>query len=141
MIMNHMAYPQLYPCPVCALPLAFTPRPDTQHWGEIRCPQHGHRWIPKPDAVKKPKRKTNWALITELHQDMQTFCWICLRDKALLQSLRPSVSLQVHHIIAVEDQGTDETHNLMLLCSECHSEVHRRREAFDRYENRIAEAA
>ena len=134
-------FPQLHPCPKCGRPLAFTPTPNTQHWGEIRCPEHGHRWVPKPAEAKKPKRKINSALIHELPSDMQHFCWGCLRDKSLLQSLRPSLSLQVHHIIPVEQDGNDDVKNLMLLCAECHAEVHRRREAFGRYEQSIAEAA
>lgn len=134
-------HPQMHPCPKCGRALAFTPTPHTQHWGYIRCPEHGHRWIPKPSEAKKPKRKANSALIAELHEDMQHFCWGCLRQRQLLAALRPSVSLQVHHIIPVEQEGTDDPHNLMLLCAECHAEVHRRREAFNRYENKIAEAA
>lgn len=137
--MDH-PYPDQLQCPSCWRMLPFTPRPDTQHWGEIRCPSHGHRFVPKPAEAKKPKRKTNWALITELHADMRHYCWACLREKSLLASLRPSVCLQVHHIIPVESGGTDAAHNLMLLCSECHAEIHRRREAFDRYENAAASA-
>ncbi|MFN6338987.1 MAG: HNH endonuclease [Cyanobacteriota bacterium] len=64
---------------------------------------------------------------------MQDFCWHCLRSKSFLQNLRPSLSLQVHHVIAVQDGGGDQSSNLMLLCSECHAEVHRRRESFQRY--------
>jgi 5-methylcytosine-specific restriction endonuclease McrA len=134
-------FPQLHPCPECGRGLAFTARPDTQHWGEIRCPEHGHRWIPKPDAARKTKRKTNFDLISSLPEYMQGYCWACLREKQLLRSLRPSVSLQVHHIVEVKNGGTDVRDNLMLLCAECHAEVHRRREAFDRYKNTISEAA
>jgi len=130
-----------YPCPKCGQLVPFKLTPHLMHYGEIRCPEHGHRWIPKPEEIKKPKRKTNSDLINELPSDRQHFCWACLRDKSLLRALRPSVSLQVHHIIPVEQDGTDDVKNLMLLCAECHAEVHRRREAFGRYEQSIAEAA
>lgn len=120
-------------CPQCGKKLLVRLRPDTQHWGEIRCPVHGHRFIPKPEEFKKPKRKTNLSLVCFLPSGMQDFCWCCLRSKGFLQALRPSLSLQVHHIIAVEDGGGDNAENLMLLCSECHAEIHRRREAFQRY--------
>ena len=134
-------YPATQLCPKCGRELSFKPRPDTQHWGSVICPDHGFIWLPKPDAARKPKRKANSDLINSLPVDMQHFCWACLRQKQLLSALRPSVSLQVHHIIEVANGGTDETQNLMLLCAECHAEIHRRREAFNRYENQIADAA
>ena len=123
------------PCPKRERLCQFTPRPDTQHHGSIRCPEHGFRWIPKPGEEKKPKRKVNSDLINDLPADRRDFCWSCLRARELLKALRPSVSLQVHHVIAVTDGGTDETANLQLLCAECHAEVHRRREGFNRYKN------
>lgn len=133
--------PAMQPCPKCGIQLPFTPRPDTQHWGSITCPSHGFRWIAKPDTARKPRRKTNASLSAALPVAMQGFCWMCLRDANHLATLRPSVVLQVHHIIPVEAAGTDDPQNLMLLCAECHAEVHRRREAFARYENSIALAA
>lgn len=126
-------YPREHPCPKCSRPLAFKPRPETQHFGEVRCPEHGHRWIPKPAENKKPKRKSNSKLIQGLTERQQNFCWACLRNKSLLQLLRPSVSLEVHHIMPVVQGGSDDVENLMVLCAECHAEVHRRREAFNRY--------
>lgn len=102
------AYPADHDCPKCGTVCAFTPRPDTQHHGSIRCPQHGFLWIPKPSEDRKPRRRTN-------------------------KDLRPSVELQVHHIIEVENGGTDDPVNLQSLCRECHAEVHRRRELIARY--------
>jgi 5-methylcytosine-specific restriction endonuclease McrA len=101
---------------------------------------HGHRWIAKPAEDKRPKRKVNPDLVESLPEDRQHFCWSCLRERQLLRALRPSVSLQVHHVIEVAAGGTDDLENLQLLCAECHAEVHRRREAFNRYRNKIAEA-
>ena len=132
--------PQFVDCPKCGRPCELTPRPDTQHHGSIRCPVDGFRWIPKPDENRKPRRKVNSDLITTLPDDRRAFCWACLRDRELLRSLRPAVVLQVHHIIEVSSGGTDDPSKLQLLCAECHAEVHRRREAFNRYENSLAEA-
>jgi uncharacterized Zn finger protein (UPF0148 family) len=126
-------YPREHACPKCGQICAFTPRPDTQHYGEIRCPVHGHSWISKPSEDRKPKRKTNEALRKLLPEDMRSHCWNCLRTDIHLKSLRPSVCLQVHHVIEVERGGTDEISNLQLVCAECHAEIHRRREAFARY--------
>jgi uncharacterized Zn finger protein (UPF0148 family) len=112
---------------------AFTPRPDTQHYGDIRCPVHGHTWIPKPQEDRKPRRRANKDLRSLLPADRRHFCWKCLRTEDHLKLLRPSVELQVHHVIEVENGGTDDPINLQCLCRECHSEVHRRRELIARY--------
>jgi 5-methylcytosine-specific restriction endonuclease McrA len=136
---NHtQPMPETANCPKCGKELRINLRPETQHYGEIRCPFHGHQWIGKPAEGKKPKRKDNADLIPLLPQGRQHYCWTCLREKELLKSLRPSVSLNVHHIIEVRHGGTDDPVNLYLACGECHSEIHRRREAFNRYENRDA---
>jgi hypothetical protein len=126
-------YPAEQACPKCGHVCAFTPRPDTQHYGEVRCPIHGHSWIGKPCEDRKPKRKTNEALRKSLPEAMRSHCWNCLRTEGHLKSLSPSVCLQVHHVIEVERDGSDDPHNLQLLCAECHADVHRRREAFARY--------
>ena len=127
-------YPTHHECPKCGALCGFQPRPETQHWGEIRCPQHGHAWVRKPDETKKPRRRTNECLRSLLPAEMRCHCWSCLRKEQHLKALRPSVCLQVHHIIEVADNGTDDPANLQLLCAECHAEVHRRREAFARYQ-------
>jgi 5-methylcytosine-specific restriction endonuclease McrA len=126
---------QLRPCPKCGVECALNLRPDTPHHGEIRCPDHGHFWIPRPAEEKKKKRKVNSALTATLPKGRQHFCWACLRERPVLAALRPSIGLEVHHIIEVADGGSDDLENLMLLCSECHAEVHRRREAFSRYQD------
>lgn len=125
--------PRLWPCPKCAKLLPFNPRPETVHWGEVRCPQHGHFWIAKPDDSKACRPKRNWRLIDDIPKEWRAFCWTCRRDSHHLSLLRPVVVLQVHHVIPVEDGGSDDPQNLQVLCAECHAEVHRRREAFKRY--------
>lgn len=131
--MGELRYPADHPCPKCGVVSPFTPRADTPHYGEIRCPEHGHAWIRRPCEDKKPKRKTNSDLIGMIHEMGQGFCWFCLRQKDLLASLKPATRLEVHHIVPVAEGGKDEPRNLLLLCTECHAEVHRRREAFNRY--------
>lgn len=126
-------YPAEQACPKCGHACAFSPRPETQHWGSIRCPDHGFLWISKPSEDRKPKRKTNEALRKSLPEAMRFHCWNCLRIEAHLKSLRPSVCLQVHHVIEVKQGGPDDPWNLQLLRAECHADVHRRREAFARY--------
>lgn len=121
------------PCPKCGTPCAVTPRPDTQHWGEIRCPEHGHAWVRKPTEAQAPRRKTNHDLRKAVPEPVRSRCCYCLRPEDHLKSLRPSVCLQVHHVIEVSKGGTDDLWNLQLVCAECHAEIHRRREAFARY--------
>jgi 5-methylcytosine-specific restriction endonuclease McrA len=131
--MSEDEYPRDHACPKCGAICAFTPRPDTQHYGAIRCIAHGYLWISRPKEDQKPRRKANKNLIGKLPELKQNFCWFCLREKQLLSLLNPVVALEVHHIVPIKDGGTDEQANLILLCAECHSEAHRRREAFERY--------
>jgi 5-methylcytosine-specific restriction endonuclease McrA len=90
---------------------------------------------------KKPRRKGAVGLINTLPKMQQDFCWFCLRRKEVLRLLKPAIGFEVHHIIPVEDGGTDEQQNLILLCRECHVEVHRRQEAFKRYRALMASGA
>ena len=128
-----MPYPESVPCPKCGLSLAFTPRPETSHFGFVRCPEHGFLWISKPADDAGPKRRRNAHLIPALPADRRDFCWTCLRSADHLAALQPALVLHVHHVIEVRHGGTDDPVNLSLLCTECHAEVHRRREAFARY--------
>jgi hypothetical protein len=121
------------PCPKCGQESPFRLRPDTQHHGEIRCPVHGHAWIAKPSEQKTPRRKVNPDLFNLAPDDMRDFCWTCLRDRELLKSLRPAVVLQAHHIIEAQHGGGDMRDNIQIVCAECHSAIHRTREAFNRY--------
>ena len=121
------------PCLKCGHESPFRLRPDTQHHGEIRCPVHGHMWIPKPQELKTPRRKVNRDLFNLVPQDMRDYCWLCLRNRAALKQLRPMLPLEAHHIIEVKDGGLDERDNIMIACKECHSGIHRIREAFNRY--------
>ena len=43
------------------------------------------------------------------------------------------VPLEAHHIIEVQNGGADERDNIQIVCKECHSKIHRTREAFNRY--------
>lgn len=126
-------YPAKVECPKCGIDCQFTPRPDTNHFGSIRCSEHGFLWIAKPDDMRRKKRKTNANLINKLPEHMRDFCWKCRRYKEDLALLKPVLVLEVHHIIAVEEGGTDTPSNLALYCSECHAEIHRKREAVQRY--------
>ena len=124
---------ELMPCPKCKQPSPFKLRPDTQHHGEVRCAIHGHAWIAKPAELKTPRRKVNPELFKLVPESMRDYCWKCLRSRTLLKSLRPMLPLEAHHIIEVENGGLDERDNIQIVCKECHSDIHRTRESFNRY--------
>lgn len=127
-----MDHPMIEVCPQCFTACPVTLRPDTPHWGSYRCPQHGLRWIPKPSNAGK-RRKVNPNVVGKLPANMQDFCWCCRRDQAQLAALQPPIGMEIHHIIPVAEGGTDALENLQLLCAECHTDTHRRRDAFSRY--------
>lgn len=124
-----------FECPKCGYLCEISLRPDTKHYGEIRCPEHGHRWVPKPNSEKNKKRKVNAHLKKYIPESYQGFCELCLRSKSLLMSLKPSLSFEVHHVIPYEDGGSDDPENLRLLCSECHQSIHALRRSFNRFQS------
>jgi len=122
-------------CPICGHSCEVKLRPDTPHYGEIRCPDHGHHWVPKPSADKRQKRKANAKLKKLIPEGYNSFCELCMRSESLLGDLSPSLFLEVHHVIEVQELGSDAPENLRLLCSECHELVHSRRRSFNRYQS------
>jgi 5-methylcytosine-specific restriction endonuclease McrA len=127
-------YPATEVCVKCGERLPFTPRPQTAHYGYVRCPEHGVIWIPKPGKANKARRSPDTNIHNHVPSGRKDFCWICLRRASFLAQLRPSLQLHIHHVIPLSEGGKSETDNLMVLCSECHTDVHRRREAFTRYQ-------
>ncbi len=68
----------------------------------------------KQAGLKKDKAKTNKALRTWLVSIRGHKCQSCAYDKFLV----------VHHMIECCNGGTNEESNLLLLCSNCHAEIH-----------------
>jgi len=103
-------------------------------YAEVYCRacDRNQKWLPFPDTPEKKRKKTGQKLLKQkIPFDMMGFCEICLRDKFQLKTLE--LNLEVHHVIPVEQEGTDKTENLRLVCSQCHSLIHRHREIFNRY--------
>ena len=121
------------PCPKCGHESLFRLRADTQHHGQIYCPAHGHMWIAKPSELKTPRRKVNRDRFELVPEHMRDYCWTCLRSRELLKALQPMVPLEAHHIIEVQNGGVDVRDNIQIVCKECHSGIHRTREAYNRY--------
>jgi hypothetical protein len=68
----------------------------------------------KEAGLKKDKAKTNKALRTWLASIRGNLCQACSYDKFVV----------VHHMIERCNGGTNEESNLLLLCSNCHAEIH-----------------
>lgn len=129
--------PYYHPCPKCNKKYLVHYLNEGPHYGYIYCWRDGKSWAPKPEHDKKTKYKRNTNLIDEIPKERQHFCWWCLRDYEHLKSLKKRITLDVHHIIEVAKGGTDDSINLMVLCTECHKEVHRRREFWMSYKSLI----
>ena len=126
-------------CAECGQELAVVETDHPTHHGQYQClnpacskQRRYAGWVPKPKDQTKGRR-SNRKLLKKLEEHSRGFCEICLRSSAVLSSLEPKLQLEVHHVIPVEDEGTNDPSNLRVYCKECHSEVHRRREAFNRY--------
>ena len=126
-------------CVECGQELAVIKVDHPVHYAKYQClnpacSKQGKNagWVPKPRDQAKGRR-SNRKLLKKFEEHSRGFCEICLRSSAVLSSLEPKLQLEVHHVIPMEDDGTDDPSNLRVYCKECHSEVHRRREAFNRY--------
>ena len=127
-------------CVECGQELAVVETPQHKnHWAEYQCAntvcsrfkKHAD-WVPKPKDGSR-RRKANRKLLKKCDVSLRAFCHLCTRTSAVLDHLKPALQLEVHHVIEVQDGGTDDESNLWILCSECHELVHRQRRAFNRY--------
>jgi len=126
-------------CVECGQDLAVVEVDDPKHYAQYQCINAGCSkrgryagWVPKP-RDGNTRRKANRKLLKKLDVSLRDFCQLCTRTSAALDRLKPALQLEVHHVIEVQDGGTDEALNLWVLCSECHELVHRQRRAFNRY--------
>ncbi len=109
----------------CNAGAVFRPRPDTKHYGHMICPKcEAHLdWVAKPDGIqRRPDLKAARKVIAE-----SEFCQLCLR---------PSAHLEAHHIWPVSRGGTNDSQNIMAVCTECHNLIEwRRRDCAQRSPN------
>jgi 5-methylcytosine-specific restriction endonuclease McrA len=68
---------------------------------------------------KTPRLRLDSASYAELHQQ------VLERDRWRCQSCGSMRNLQVHHKVFRSQSGSDEEHNLITLCAECHARLHR----------------
>jgi 5-methylcytosine-specific restriction endonuclease McrA len=103
-----------------------------KHFAKAICPSCNSfvSWVSKPKNEGQ-RKKTGIKLKKYIPENMQGFCELCLRDKNTLKKL--NLFFEIHHVIPVKDEGEDCTENLRLVCSQCHSLIHRHREIINRY--------
>ena len=89
----------------------------------MRCVECGHflGWGGKAKEIKENgerKRSTQWTAkrmgISE--------CQLCRREKEFVEAC--CERLETHHLIPVEEGGEDEIHNIIVVCTECHTDIH-----------------
>lgn len=93
------------------------------HGCKLRCPYCGLfvGWGGMTKAVINDngdrQRSSNWTA-KRLNYD---YCQMCLRKKKYLGK---GERLEVHHVIAIEENGADDPVNIWILCTACHRLVH-----------------
>lgn len=53
-----------------------------------------------------------------IKRDRERGCWFQYPGKCI--GTGPKAQVQIHHVIEVEDGGTDDDENLVLACAPCH---------------------
>lgn len=96
--------------------------PELVNAGDRYCPSH-KSVIRKVDTSHYDRR---WQKIRELYLAKHPLCAECQK----LGRLTPASEL--HHIIAVNDGGSDHGDNLMGLCKSCHSRKTAKESGFGR---------
>ena len=126
-------------CVECGQELAVVEVDDPKHYAQYQCinavcSKKGRYagWVPKP-RDGNTRRKANRKLLKKCDEFFRDFCHLCMSPSSALDRLDPALQLEVHHVIEVQNGGTDDESNLWVLCSECHELVHRQRRAFNRY--------
>ena len=106
------------------------------HYGAVECLTCGRflEWLPWPPRSKEEQKRKRSKPLTVLDEDI---CWYCGITKIHAGLL--GLKLERAHTIErarLIDAGlpADDPLNLPLLCSECHSDQHRKREMRARYD-------
>ena len=75
------------------------------------------RYARNPEHRKR-YHSGDWAAISRRYRSAHPFCELCLQhDRYILAEL-------VHHIVPLDEGGTNDWSNLQSLCSACHNVVH-----------------
>lgn len=105
------------------------------HYARIQCVSCDRfiKWEGKP-REKSDRRKGQKKLLDKYSKG---FCEICLRKGTEIPL--PQV-LEVHHVVPVEDGGTDDRTNLQIVCTACHKWIHHQRTYLGHYRQSIPQS-
>lgn len=102
----------------------FVLTPELTHWGKYICSDSSCErflaWVAKPENEKRNRRNSK-RLAKPFDDAGIDYCQLCLRKRC---ELPPNMTFVAHHIIEVQDGGTDDPINLLHLCTFCHELVH-----------------
>lgn len=96
--------------------------PELTHWGKYECAKCGRflAWVKKPDNEKRNRRNSK-KLAKPFEDAGIDYCQLCLRKRC---ELPQNMTFVAHHIVEVQDGGSDDPTNLLHLCTFCHELVH-----------------
>ena len=107
------------------------------HKAKFLCPKCNSflRWIGSADIArikgnqpsKEVRRRETEKLVNRYSKG---FCELCLRAKNQLPGTQ---TLEAHHVIEVQDGGSDERNNIWIVCTSCHKFVHHQRTYLGHY--------
>lgn len=80
-------------------------------------------WEPLPENKTKKRRESKHLGLLQKFEAKE--CQWCEITKELLPAKQ---SFEAHHIVPYSEGGSHEKENIMILCSYCHADVHRKRE-------------
>lgn len=106
------------------------------HYSKILCAncERFLAWGKKPKELKAvQRREVGLGLARKFSRG---FCELCLRRA---EHLPLPQTLEGHHIIPVEQGGTDERSNVQILCTSCHRLVHHQRTYLGHYAANVRE--
>lgn len=90
------------------------------HYSKIICVQcRSVTWGRKPK--NEGKRKKNKFTPNSLGVG---FCQMCLREK---KNLLGAETLEIHHVVPIDQQGDDDPENIWVVCTPCHKMIHHHR--------------
>jgi hypothetical protein len=85
----------------------------------------------KPGGVRKPKATA--VVVTHYNRETSVKAWVlakangvceCCNKKAPFNTIEGQPYLEVHHVLAISEGGSDTVSNVVAICPNCHRELH-----------------
>ena len=99
--------------------------PFGPHYAKLVCVACGRQtFVQKPETEKRQRRHAAHRDLVEKYG--KGYCELCLMPKLLL---RKYSTLMAHHVLEYDEHDGDASReNIWIVCTDCHAEIHRRRE-------------